>query len=66
MRPDVSVMRQSGTTGRTPLTCAEATGCEICNGPLPEEHEHVLDTERCAVMCLCLACSEVFRRPTLR
>jgi hypothetical protein len=63
MRPEVSVNRPSGTGGGTPLACGETTGCEICNGPLPEEHEHVLDTQACAVMCLCLACSEVFRRP---
>lgn len=66
MPPDTSVIRPSGTSGGTPLTCAETMGCQICNGRLPEEHEHVLDTQCCAVMCLCLACSEVFRRPLRR
>jgi hypothetical protein len=66
MRPDASVIRPSGTGDGTPLACDKATGCQICNGSLPEEHEHVLDTHCCAVMCLCLACSEVFRRPRIR
>jgi hypothetical protein len=62
MTPDMSVIRHAATNGDTPLDCAQSTGCEICNGSLPEDHEHVLDTKCCAVMCLCLACSEVFRR----
>ena len=63
MQPDTSVMRHSDTNDSTPLACAQTTACEICNGPVPEDHEHVLDTQRCSVMCLCLACSEVFRPP---
>ena len=62
MAPDMSVMRHSATNDNTPLACAQKTGCEICHGPLPEDHEHVLDTKWCEVICLCLACSEVFRR----
>jgi hypothetical protein len=64
MPPDTYTTRQGNTTGNTPLACQQTTDCEICNGRLPEEHEHVLDRERCSVMCLCLACSEVFRRPS--
>jgi hypothetical protein len=59
--PDPSAVRQAASVGEAPLTCDQITGCQLCNGPLSEDHEHILDTQYCAVLCCCLACSEIFR-----
>lgn len=30
--------------------------CQVCRRPLPSQHRHVLDAERCAVFCTCPGC----------
>jgi hypothetical protein len=64
--PDPSAVRQVASRGDVALSCDETTGCQLCNGPLPEDHDHILDTQYCAVLCCCLACSEIFRPPRRR
>jgi hypothetical protein len=39
-----------------------AEHCDLCRVPVPEQHRHLLDTDRQDVMCACQACSLLFVR----
>lgn len=38
--------------------------CELCSGPLPAAHRHLLDLEARRLICACRACSLLFDRDT--
>lgn len=40
-----------------------AQRCDLCGEPVPDEHRHVLDTDRHEVQCACHACGVLFQRP---
>jgi hypothetical protein len=35
--------------------------CQLCQGPLPASHPHVLDIQGCAVVCACHCCYLLYR-----
>lgn len=41
---------------------AAAEHCDLCSAGVPEQHRHLLDTEREEVLCVCQACSLLFVR----
>jgi hypothetical protein len=42
---------------RASNTRLQAEGrCELCGGPLPEEHRHVADVQALSLLCACRAC----------
>lgn len=49
---------------RRPARAPEAAEpcCDLCALPLPEQHRHVLDEQRGALMCTCRACTLLFER----
>ena len=36
--------------------------CDLCGAELPEEHRHLLDTDRREISCVCQACALLFNR----
>lgn len=51
------IIRRASTRQQEP-----AEACELCSVPVPQRHQHLLDTERTVVMCVCQACSLLFGR----
>ncbi|MCL8013235.1 DUF5947 family protein [Streptomyces sp. AS02] len=37
--------------------------CELCAVVVPEEHRHMVDTEKRALVCVCTACAVLMERP---
>lgn len=37
--------------------------CELCGGPLPDEHRHVADVKQRSLLCVCRACVILLGRP---
>jgi len=37
--------------------------CELCGGPLPDEHRHVADVQQHALLCVCRPCVILLARP---
>lgn len=57
------------STGALPRLIRRAAGdrpsrhpCDLCAGPLPDDHRHLLDTREDRPMCACYACSVLFQR----
>ncbi|MFJ5775256.1 DUF5947 family protein [Streptomyces sp. NPDC093094] len=37
--------------------------CELCAAPVPEDHRHLVDTGRRALVCACAACAVLMEQP---
>ena len=57
-------VREKATATTPPYR--DGPGCQVCRRPLPRHHHHVLDTEHCAILCTCPACSALFHRTQAR
>ena len=71
----LEALMRTATSARLPMTDALARvirrarrrgpvgeRCDFCGVELPEEHRHLLDTDRREISCVCQACSLLFNR----
>lgn len=56
------IERSSAVAARAGPAPAEAERCELCAGPLPSEHRHVVDLRQRRLLCACRPCSLLFDR----
>ena len=49
-------------TGARPGAEPAAEVCELCNTPVPAEHQHLIDLDTRELMCACRACALLFDR----
>ncbi len=47
-----------------PRAHAGGPGCQVCELPIPDDHQHVLDGGHAAVLCACQPCYEEFHTGT--
>ncbi len=55
-------LRQLAARGGPEAGAAQPEHCELCGGPVPREHRHLVDLESRQLMCVCRACSLLFDR----
>ncbi len=57
------VQQSPGATAAAESAAAESDErCELCNGPIPSAHRHLLELDSRELMCACRPCSLLFER----